>query len=561
MRQRSGFFDAYKMLKKHDTTRPVQFEQAESPENSDLKCPMYWPAERMKRFAEETPDQPLIQCEYAHAMGNSLGNFQDYWDVIESHEIMQGGFIWDWVDQGLLTENQDGEKYWAYGGDFGPDTVPSDGNFCLNGLVNPEREAKPHLLEVQKVYQYIKFAWVKNTLIISNKYAFTNLDKFDFYYEIKGNGKVVKSGNIDRVALRPDETNNYPLSTDFKVEAGTEYFLNVYAKLKEVDGLVEAGTVLAREQFKIRETPSAPAAPSGEARYHEETGKAVFTAGKVKLVFDTKAGVLSSYQINGKEVLEQGLVPNFYRAPTDNDFGNNMHRRCKVWRKAGENRQLSRYVANDKGVTFFFDLKDGEENLGKYQTVYTVMGDGSVRVSNTFDMDKGDWPEIPRMGMHLIMPREFEQMTWLGRGPHESYWDRKTSAFVDVYSGLVAEQYWPYLRPQENGNKTDVRWMSLTNKDGLGLKFAGEGLLEVSAHHNLLADFESPERTDGRQVEGKTVVNRHTVDVKTRPLTSVNIDYKQWGVGGDTSWGAHTHKKYRLTEKHYAYAFTIVPLE
>ncbi len=560
-----NFNATYDYLKSVDSTRPVQYEQAHGGRNTDIMCPMYMRMEKMVKYQKERGDKPLIQCEYAHAMGNSVGNLQDYWDLIESEPIFQGGFIWDWVDQGLLTENDKGEKYWAYGGDFGPDTVPSDGNFCLNGLVDPDRGVKPHLLEVKKVYQYIKFRPVdlkKGKIKIENKYGFINTDKFEFSYEVKGEGKVLNTGKIADVNLNPDESIVVTLDVSVKPELNTEYFLNVYAKLKDSEYLVEAGTVLAKEQFKLSGSYGSSNNLQGAPEFMEEDGQLVYSGDGFNLKFDTKKGVLLSYQFADKELIQEGLIPNFYRAPTDNDFGNKMDKRCRMWRNAGENRVLSSYKANKNGVTFNFNLLDGETKLGSYQSSYLVRSDGSIELSNSFKMAEGDLPEIPRMGMNLIMPKEFDQMSWLGRGPHESYWDRKTSAFVDVYSGSVAEQYWPYIRPQENGNKTDVRWMRITNKQGVGFKFiAKEELLEVSAHHNLLKDFESPERTDGRQVDGKPVVNRHTVDVKPRELTSVNIDYKQIGVGGDTSWGAWTHDAYRLTEKSYTYSFVIVPVK
>ena len=208
-----------------------------------------------------------------------------------------------------------------------------------------------------------------------------------------------------------------------------------------------------------------------------------------------------------------------------------------------------------------FLLKDLEgKNIADYSSVYQINGLGEIRVTNVFEMTADELPEIPRFGMNMHMPRDFEVFTWLGRGPHESYWDRKTSAFVDLYSGSVADQYWPYLRPQENGNKEDVRWAAITNSKGMGLLFRGEPLIAVSAHHNIMEDFESPERTDGRHVRGGKPVNRHTIDVIPRNLTSVNIDYKQMGVGGDNSWGAKTHPEYRLTEKAYTYSFTMIPL-
>jgi beta-galactosidase len=566
-------FDAtYDYLKAQDTSRPVQYEQAHGGRNTDIFAPMYARIHHMERYAKEDGSKPLIQCEYAHAMGNSVGNLQDYWDVIESYEVMQGGFIWDWVDQGLLTENEEGEKYWAYGGDFGPDTVPSDGNFCLNGLVDPDRQPQPALEEVKKVYQYIKFRPVnlKNgTIEIENKYAFLNTEVFDFSWTIKGNGETVQSGTFDNVVLNPDEKASVSANMDFSPKAGTEYFLTVKASLKEDDGLVPANTTLAAEQFEL---PVFVPETSDKENYaalnqEKENGILTITGEDFSVAFDMDKGEMTSFKSGDREFLKKGPEPGFWRAPTDNDFGNNMPVRARMWRKAGENRTVTNANVEElEGgkirITFNYDLTDQDDNkIGTYRSTYLVKGNAEVEVDNHFEMAEGELPEIPRMGMTLHMPREFDQMTWLGRGPHESYQDRKTSAFVDLYHGSVAEQYWPYLRPQENGNKTDVRWMTITNENGEGLKFEGKQLLEVSAHHNILEDFESPRRTDGRWEEGEErPVQRHLDDVKPRDLTSVDIDLKQMGVGGDDSWGAWTHDEYRLTDKSYSYGFVMKPV-
>lgn len=564
-------FDAtYDYLKSMDSSRPVQYEQAGNGRNTDIMCPMYARIEGMRKYAQEVAEKPYIQCEYAHAMGNSVGNFKDYWDLIESEENLQGGFIWDWVDQGLLTTNEDGVKYWAYGGDFGPDTVPSDGNFCLNGLVDPDRGVKPHLLEVKKVYQYIKFKPVnlKNgTIDIQNKYGFINTDKFEFTYEVKGNGQVVKAGVIEGVSLKPDENKNFNLDIGFDAEPNTEYFLNVYAKLKDAEWLVAAGTELAKEQFELPIYKQvAESVSTGEKlTVDEKDGKTTVGNDSFKAVFDNNRGTLTSYVYEGKEMIQEGPTPNFWRAPIDNDFGNGLDKRARAWRKAGQERKLTSAkttsTPQNTSLSYTFEYTYDGNVLGTGRVVYTVDGSGKINVANELDITQKDAPEPVRIGTNLVMPRSFDQMTWLGRGPHESYWDRKTSAFVDLYSGSVADQYWAYLRPQENGNKTDVRWVSITDGNGLGLKFTGKDLLEVSAHHNIMEDFESPERSDGRQVDGVAVVNRHTTDVKPRELTSVNIDHKQMGVGGDTSWGAVTHEQYRLTGKKYAYSFTISPIK
>jgi len=566
-----NFYATYDYLKQVDPTRPTQYERAELDYNTDIFCPMYMRIGGMERYAQSNPDRPLIQCEYAHAMGNSVGNLQDYWDVIEKYRALQGGFIWDWVDQGLLTTNDQGEEFWAYGGDFGPEDVPSDGNFCLNGLVNPDRGVKPHLLEVKKVYQHIGFKpsdLVKGEILIENKYVFLPLSEFDFSWEVTGDGKVQASGKLPGIHAAPGEVVKVKADYNIEPEPGVKYYLNLKAIQKEARGLVEAGWIAAEEQFElpvsrpvtaIRSTTFDPVSVS------EEGNKITLSGTGFAVTFDAVAGVMTSYKTGGTEYLQSGPVPNFWRAPTDNDFGNGLHRRSGIWRKAGESRKIrdftvSQTLPNLAKVTMLFDLlnPDGEV-IATYTSTYTVYGSGDVLVDNHFKMTKENLPEIVRMGMNLIMPRNFDQMTWLGRGPHESYRDRKTSAFVGLYNGTVADQYWAYIRPQENGNKTDVSWVAITDQQGNGLLFKGMPLLEVSAHHNLLEDFESSGPTVGWIQQG--VKNRHTTDVKPRDLTSVNIDYGQMGVGGDDSWGARTHDQYRLTGKEYKYSFLMRPVK
>ncbi|TLX76458.1 DUF4981 domain-containing protein [Labilibacter sediminis] len=566
-----NFHATYDYLKSLDSTRPVQYEQAHGGKNTDINCPMYARIPDIEKFAKEKADKPLIMCEYAHAMGNSVGNLIDYWNLIESHDVLQGGFIWDWIDQGILTKNEEGEPFWAYGGDFGPDTVPSDGTFCLNGLVDPDRGIKPALKEVKKVYQYLKF-YPKNLnnglITIENRYGFLNTDKFDFHWEIKGEGKLIKSGKLNDVNLAPDAKGDFTVDSDFQVEPGIEYFLTISAQLKEALDLIPAESRLAAEQFKMPQyrAPKAVNERFASLDHQQDDDSLIITGDSFSVIFDMKKGEMTSYKTGEKELIQSGPIPNFWRAPIDNDFGNQLHQRAAIWAKAGENRVVTKanVVTTDQKkvkVNFMFDLVDGEKNkIGSYSSTYLVKSNSEIEVDNHFKMVKGELPEIPKMGMNLVMPREFNQMSWLGRGPQESYWDRKTGAFIDVYSGSVADQYFAYVRPQENGNKTDVRWVSITNTNGNGLLFTGKQLLEVSAHHNLIDDFISTERTDGRHRKGIKPVHRHITDVKQRNLTSVNIDFKQMGVGGDTSWGALTHEKYRLTGKEYSYAFIMKPI-
>ena len=566
-----NFEATYAYLKSVDASRPVQYEQAGNGANTDIMCPMYATIQDMENYAKNKPAKPYVQCEYAHSMGNSTGNLQDYWDVIEKYPSLQGGFIWDWVDQGILTKDAQGTKFWAYGGDLGSDTLPTDGNFCCNGLIHPDRTVKPTVTEVGKVYQHIGFKasnLVKGEVEILNKYSFTNLSEYTFNWEVMADGQVLKSGEISDLELAPNTNKKVQLDLNVDVQPATEYFLNISAKLKNAKGILPAGTKLAYEQFQLPLQKKAMAISKADlpALSSKEEGNMIVVEGTgFKINFIKDEATLKSYQLNGKEMLLSGPVPNFWRAPTDNDFGNDLHKRSGVWRKAGEQKTVQSAAVSQKGnevvVSFIFDLMDEKKQvIANYNSNYTVLGSGEVIVSNSFKMMKDSLPEIVRFGVNLVMPREFDQMSWMGRGPHESYADRKTSALVGLYSGSVTEQYFPYIRPQENGNKTDVRWMSISNKDGLGLQFIGLALLSVSAHHQIMEDFESPGRTDGSIKDYKNMVRRHTNDVKPRELTSINIDYKQMGVGGDNSWGAWTHDEYRLKEKSYNYSFRICPL-
>ena len=568
-----NFYATYDYLKGVDKTRPVQYERSGLEYNTDIFCPMYMRMEGMEKYAKSNPDRPLIQCEYAHAMGNSVGNLQDYWTLIEKYDALQGAFVWDWVEQGILSACENGNKYYSYGGDFGPDSLFTDGNFCCNGLVNPDRTPKPHLNEVKKVYQYIKFLPVtlgKGEFTILNKYAFTNLSDFDFSYEIMGDGTKIQEGTLPGIEGLPGHSVPVSVKFDFTPEPGTEYFLNLYARLKENRGLVEKGWTLAFEQFQLPFSKPSPVVNSSEfpeLKTEQTAGEITISGDGFLITFDKAAGKLKGYRSGNTEFILQSPVPDFWRAPTDNDFGNRMHKRCKVWRKAGERMTLKEAkVAEEKNtrvkIVFTYIIPDETGNqVADFSTEYLVYGSGEISVTNHFKMTGTDLPEIVRMGMNMVMPRQFDQITWLGRGPHESYEDRKTSALIGLYKGKVADQYWPYIRPQENGNKVDVRWAAITDSIGNGLLFKGMPLLSVNAHHNIMEDFESPRRTVGRFEDGEPVVRRHTCDVEPRNLTSVNIDLKQIGVGGDDSWGAWTHPEYRLTEKEYNYSFLMKPVK
>ena len=573
-----NFLNGYKWIKGRDVTRPVQYERAEKSTNTterhtDIVCPMYASIENIESYAkDEKNDRPLIMCEYAHAMGNSTGNLQDYWDVIEEYSKLQGGFIWDWVDQGLLKTNENGEKFWTYGGDYGDEGMPSDGNFCLNGLVWPDRTPHPGLTEVKRVYQYIGFEAVNlaNGIIkIKNKYDFTNLSEFNFEWEVVSDGIAVQSGKLSFPDLKPETETlvSIPLN---KIDPapGTEYFLNIRASRSDEWNYVPEDHVYASAQFKL------PA--EGKPVLVKRDDLAVLQTNTVdrklevsgidmRVIFDLGNGRLESYTYKGKELIKKGPEPDFWRPPTDNDYGYNMDKLLGVWKKAGERTVVTKANISqpDLGkvvVSFTYDIPGTEgEKIAGYATSYTIFESADIVIKNQFSKISDNIPEIPRMGMQMQLPEEFINLKWFGRGPHENYVDRKTSADVGLYESTVADQYVPYIRPQENGYKTDTRWLTLTDDNGTGILVTGDPLFCFAALNNIHDDFESPGKLSQYRKDAKSA-NTHTVDVKPRDLVNLNIDLGQMGVGGDNSWGALIHPQYRLLEKKYEYSFRIRPV-
>ncbi|NJK95759.1 MAG: DUF4981 domain-containing protein [Bacteroidales bacterium] len=493
-------------------------------------------------------------------MGNSTGNFQDLWDFVESHRQHQGGFIWDWVDQGFYKTNDKGRKYFGYGGDFEPEGTYTDLNFCANGLVWPDRTVHPGIWEVKKVYQYIKIRPVNletNRFEIKNMYDFISTKEFKIRWEILANGVSVQKGDLPSLDIAPhssaivriDEVNVEP-------KPGTEYFINFYAETLKETEMVPAGHVVASEQYKL--PVSCPAIITASAKPVKTEVKT--TADKYQVngpgfsvILDRKAGNLSGYQHKGTDLVKEGLQVNFWRAPTDNDFGNNMQNRLRVWKDAGKNRvvvsdSLLKLNNGDVKIIFHFNLPEIEST---YRSEYLIMGNGEIVVSNDYNPGKKSLPELPRFGMYMGIPADCDNLKWFGRGPYENYQDRNTASFVGIYSGKVADQFIPYVRPQETGNKTDVRWFTLTNGAGKGLKFTGMPYLSISALPYAIEDLDP----------GTVKKNIHPADLEPRDKVYVNLDLIQMGVGGDDSWGALPYSRYRLFPKKYSYSFKISPVE
>jgi beta-galactosidase len=516
---------------------------------------MYERIPQIVEYAETYDDRPLILCEYSHAMGNSNGNLKDYWDAIYKYERLQGGFIWDWVDQGLRqpVPGNPAEFYFAFGGDFEPPGVYHDDNFLMNGLVSADRVPHPGLLELKKVYQNISVTPVdlaRGEIEVNNGFAFIGLDGFEGFWEIQGDGEVVVSGRLPRLHAAPLESQNMRLRLPaIDPRPGVEYWLDLSFRLKDDTRWADRGHEVAWEQFKLDLGATAPAidvAGMPALEVLEEDGQITVSGDGFTARFDVATGTIASLVSEDTELLRAGPRPNFWRAPTDNDRGNDFPERCAPWKVATGNWLVTGSAVETPSpaevkVRFEGSFPDiGSTN----QVVYTVLGNGEIIVEHSFTPGDGELPEVPRFGMQMVVPGGFETVTWYGRGPHESYWDRKAGARVGMWFGTVDEQFVDYSEPQENGNKTDVRWVSLTNENGAGFLVTGEPLIAFSAHHYTTDDLETA---------------KHSYEMEYREDITLNIDMQQTGVGGDDSWGARTHDEYTLWPEPMSYSFRFRP--
>lgn len=555
-----NFEATYNWVKKRDPSRPIMYERALLGSHTDIYDPMYAPIEHLLKYASDPRKRPLIMCEYSHAMGNSNGNLKDYWDVIYKYPLLQGGFIWDWVDQGFRKEIN-GKECWAYGGDYGPAGFPSDRNFCLNGLVQPDRKPHPALYEVKKVYQYVNFEPVDlahGEIRVANRYDFTSLKNFRLVWKVLANGTQIYKNSTAVPDISPHKSAILELALPrISPDSGVEYYLDVSFRTIKATELIPSNFEVAWEQFKLpfyKPPESNDSVKVPELSMKNQENIAIIRGKNFTYKYDRKTSTFISIAYKGKEFLKSGPIPNFWRAPTDNDFGNNMQIRCRAWREAGKRRKIesvkiskpnnSRVIIEENSI-----LPTGDSKL---IIEYKIIGTGIIKVTLTLLPGYPNIPEIPRIGMTMILPQEFDNVIWYGRGPHESYKDRKYGARVGIYRMKVNQLYFPYIRPQENGNRTDVRWVTLTTDRGYGLVVVGRPLINFSAFHFLNEDFD----------EGVVKRNRHACELKKRPITTLNIDYKQMGLGGDNSWGALPHPQHMLyPTRTYKYSFIIIPFK
>jgi beta-galactosidase len=553
----SNFRKTSKWIKKFDKSRPVHYERAGRSLAVDIVSPMYTRVPGVEKYGKTAQIRPMILCEYAHAMGNSVGNLQDYWDVIEASKYLQGGFIWDFVDQGLTKdiEGNGGGTFWAYGGDYGD--TPNDGNFCCNGIVRPDRTPNPSLFEVKKVYQHIKVVpsdLSEKRFLIKNKYFFRNLDFVNGKWVLEENGKVIQSGYLnDLASIGPQDevevTIPYSEPSDKKVNG--EYFIKFSFELSSTTKWAEAGYELAWDQYKLDfDTPVAK--PRNKREMPELTvtldsrSKYFFISDAFEAEISKRTGLIESYR-PGKtfEVFREPLSPNFWRVPTDNDIGNRNNVELQVWKDAGFELDLvsiKELAVNYRMAEILAEFKLPSD-LGTMTILYTVWGDGQIDIKTNLNLSE-DAPEIPRIGMSAELRRGFENVQWFGRGPHETYIDRKTSGFVGLFEANVKDLVHDYVRPQENGNRSDVRWFTIAKSDKKGFRVDGEPYVDFSVWPYTAISLEEA---------------AHPYEIEQEEYVTLNIDFQQMGLSGDDSWGAKAYPKYRLLDKSYEYSFTLMP--
>jgi beta-galactosidase len=569
------FETTYQWLKGNDGTRPVQYEPAKQAPYTDIFCPMYPPIEKLVNYAKEKPSRPAIMIEYCHAMGNSVGNLQDYWDAIESYPSLQGGFIWDWVDQSLQYINDKGVPYLAYGHDYHPD-LPTDGNFLNNGLVDPFRKPHPHLYEVKKVYEPVKIKALdlkQGIFEICNKNFFKNLSELHIVWTLFENGSEIQSGNLGTIDAEPQKSTAFKLPlADLMLKNGQEYFIKFSAITHTATSLLPVGHEVAWSQFPIETEAASTENHQAGIRPNLQIRDRITKIGVVGSTFELSvnafSGALESYTYQGEEMIIAGLEPNFWRPPTDNDLGNGMQDWASIWKNAvlTANRiELSSPVTLEgENVSWQQRYIFSASIQAELSVKYTVSLDGSLLIDQQFIPNKTDLPKMPRWGMQWQVPAAYQYMEWYGRGPHETYWDRQTSGVIARWKGTVWGQLHAYPRPQETGNKTAVRWMALSNEEGAGwLARAISEPLSMSAWQLDMEDLDFVAGAKGSESASGLVpvTSKHGADLYPRDFITWNIDLRQMGLGGDTSWGRLVHDEYTLPVQTYQYSFKLTPFE
>ena len=560
-----NFEQCYKWIKAEDPSRACQYEQARQKEHTDIFCPMYYDYNGMEKYGQRTDaTKPLIQCEYAHAMGNSQGGFKEYWDLIRKYPNLQGGFIWDFVDQSCRWKGKDGVMIYAYGGDFNRFDA-SDNNFCDNGLISPDRVPNPHMYEVGYFYQNI---WTtpsdlsKGEVNVFNENFFRDLSAYYMEWQVLKDGKIIRTGRVDDLKIAPQETAKITLNIG-KTCTCKEWLLNVSYKLKNREGLLPAGFTVAKNQLTLNDYK----APSMDLKNVETTNVAtvvpqiidnqyhylIVKGNNFVAEFNKQNGYLSKYAVDGTEMLKEGaaLTPNFWRAPTDNDMGAGLQNRYAAWKNPGLKLvSLNSKTENDQiVVNAEYDMKNVSAKL--YLT-YVINNEGAIKVTQKMTADKNaKVSPMFRFGMQMQMPKCFETVEYYGRGPVENYSDRNHSTDLGIYRQSVDEQFYSYIRPQETGTKTDIRWWKQLNAGGNGLKVVGDAPFSASALHYTICSLDDDEQKD----------QRHSPEVQKADLTNLIIDKAQMGLGCVNSWGALPLPQYMLPYGDYEFTFILTPVK
>lgn len=607
-----NFYQTYLWMKRADRdvmNRPVNYERAQWEWNTDMYVPQYPTAAWLEGIGRKGSDRPVVPSEYAHAMGNSTGSLWDQWKAIYKYPNLQGGYIWDWVDQGILTQDENGSPFWAYGGDFGHN-MPSDGNFCCNGIINPDRTPHPAYNEVKYVHQNVAFEAVDlaaGKFVVYNRFYFTNLKKYRINYRVKANGKTIRSGKLF-LDVAPQESK--PLNVNvggLKPQSGTEYFVEFDVTTTQPEMLLPVGYEIAKEQFQLPVEPLARtykvSGPALNCRMENDLLEA--KSSKVHFVFNKQTGLVTSYQVDGTEYFKDGfgLQPNFWRAPNDNDYGNQMPERLQIWKQASKHFKIAEanisMDGKDAVLTASYSLAAGNQ----YIVTYRIHPSGVVKASyiftpTTMEVAKTDVSEealaatftpgnedihkrpshliVPRIGIRFRVPADMNQITYFGRGPEENYIDRNAGTTVGLYENTAEKMYFPYVRPQENGHHTDTRWLALEKKGGKGLTIYADSTFGFNALRNSIEDFDGEEakhrdyqwlNRSEEELKHDTIAARnvrprqtHINDITPRNFVEVCIDMKQMGLGGYDSWGAMPDSQYLIpANREYRWGITIVP--
>ncbi len=560
------FRSTYKWLKANDNNRIVQYEPAGKDDYTDIYCPMYPKPEYLINHGKSNSDKPSITIEYAHAMGNSVGNLQDYWDIIEEYPNLQGGYIWDWVDQSLEYKDENGKPYLAYGHDYHPD-LPTDGNFLNNGLVDPYRNPHPHLSEVKKVYEPVQFYNLNNGYIeIENKNFFIDLNDKSIHWNLIENGVIIESNTIANFDVNPQEKVKLKLNGFPKIlNSENEYILELNLIQDENNGLISKGYVVAWDQFILQNGKRIESKSAKDNLVIAiEDNQYKISNDRIDFKISSSTGEIISWIYMQNEITKEPIRPNFWRPPTDNDLGNRMDKWAKVWQEATYNytsKLVNTPTKTNKDVSFSvaYNLSSTKAKL---IINYSLNSDGNLNVDFNFDPTNNDLPNIPRIGMYMTIPTNFDEIKWFGNGPQESYWDRKTGVKTGIYSGQILDQYHTYPRPQETGNRTDVRWVEVSSEAISLNASSSDSFLNTSVwpFNMLELDFNSDDGSES--ASGLVpVTKKHGADIKIGTSIQWNIDYLQMGVGGDTSWGRFVHDEYTIpSNRMYQYSFTIQPM-